>query len=224
MRRLRIVGLALLALGVPAFAFGGEQEASGEGLAVSASLNGCGLANETIVCRIDASWTAPEGSEYFTISVTRANGSVVDLGQSSGTSRSIFVPYVGPGTYSVQIAAWGVPPGEDEPQVLARESSMSTAGDEGGTISALPETGTRSDTAPEASPADEGPAGQQNPLPEPPAPEPPAPPACDEEPPPEEAPEEPGDPAAGAAVAEEAAVTVAAEAEAEDDPAAPPCP
>jgi hypothetical protein len=33
---------------------------------------------------------------------------------------------VGPGNYSVQVAAWGTPPGEDEPEVLVQERALST--------------------------------------------------------------------------------------------------
>ena len=218
MRRMRIIGLSLLALGVPAFAFGGEQAPSGGSLSVSASLGGCGLANAAIVCQIDASWSAFEGADYYTVSVTRADGSVVDVGQGAGTSRSIFVPYVGPGTYSVQVSAWGTPPGEDEPEVLAREKSLSTdaeaaegGGDDVGTDPA--------DIAPPGDGHDtdevvEEPTGEDDPATEPPVVEPPV---CEEEPPEEPVepdPEEAGEPAA------EAVDPLAAE----DDPEIPPCP
>jgi hypothetical protein len=127
MRRLRVILLALLVLVVPTFAFGGEEDPAGPAtLSVSAELAGCGLAEANIVCQIDAGWNAIEGADYYTVSVTRADGSVIDLGQGAGTSRSIFVPYVGSGTYSVQVAAWGTPPGEEDPEVLVREQAMST--------------------------------------------------------------------------------------------------
>ncbi len=127
MPRLRVIGLTLLALAMPSLALGGEEPLGGtQTLSVSASLSGCGLAEAAIVCQIDTSWTTLEGADYYTVSVTRADGSVVDLGQSTGTARSVFVPYVGPGTYSVQVAAWGTPPGEEEPEVLAREKAFST--------------------------------------------------------------------------------------------------
>ena len=123
----RVMALTLLALAVPTFAFGGEEEAPGPAaLSVSASLSGCGLANAAIVCQVDASWGGVEGAEHYTVSVTRADGSVMDLGETTGTSRSIFVPYVGPGTYSVQVAAWGTPPGEEEPTILARDTVASS--------------------------------------------------------------------------------------------------
>jgi hypothetical protein len=188
--RRRIVALTALGLAVPTFALGGEPAPPGPAsLNVSASLGGCGLADTAIVCRIDASWDAPEGAEYYTVSVTRADGSVVDLGQSSGTSRSIYVPYVGPGTYSVRVAAWGTPPGEEEPEVLVREQALSTGGDavrtEGGEPTvATPPGESREDGAVAEGPADTGdhpdaspPAGE----PEPCAEEPVADPAAEEE-------------------------------------------
>ena len=216
MRRMRIIGLSLLALGVPAFAFGGEQAPPGGSMSISASLGGCGLANAAIVCRIDASWSAFEGADYYTVSVTRSDGSVVDVGQGAGTSRSIFVPYVGPGTYSVQVSAWGTPSGEDEPEVLAREKSLSTADAEGGDDDAS------TDPAGIAPPGEgrdtdevvEEPTGEGGPATEPPVVEPPV---CEEEPP--EEPVEPDPEGAGEQVAE--AIDAL---EAEDDPEIPPCP
>jgi hypothetical protein len=130
MHRVRIIGLTLLALAVPQIAFGGEDAPTGPAtLSVSASLDGCGLAEAAVVCRIDVSWSALDGADYYSVSVTRPDGSVIDAGQVTGTSRSVFVPYVGSGTYSVQVAAWGTPPGEEEPKILAREKAMSTGGE-----------------------------------------------------------------------------------------------
>jgi hypothetical protein len=129
MQRVRVILLALLVLVVPTFALGGEEEPSGPGaLSVSAALEGCGLANAAIVCQINATWSSVDGADYYAVSVTRPDGSVADLGQGAGTSRTLFVPYVGAGTYSVQVAAWGTPPGEDEPQVLARDEAEPTDG------------------------------------------------------------------------------------------------
>jgi hypothetical protein len=128
MRRLRVTGLALLALAVPPFALGGEEPPSGPvELSVSASLGGCGVVNAAIVCQIDAGWTPLEGADYYTVSVTRPDGSVVDAGEAAGAGRSVFVPYVGPGTYAVEVAAWGTPPGEDDAEVLVREKTLSTS-------------------------------------------------------------------------------------------------
>jgi hypothetical protein len=139
MRRRRIAALALLALAVPPFALGGEEPPSGPAeLSVSASLAGCGLVDTAIVCQIDAGWSSLEGADYYTVSVTRPDGSVVDAGEVAGTGRSVFVPYVGPGNYAVEVAAWGTPPGDDDPEVLVREKALSTSSDNGGDVTQHP--------------------------------------------------------------------------------------
>ena len=132
MKPKRIFGLALIALAVPFPALaleGGGVEASGSpGLTVTASLDECGLTGAQIMCKIDAGWNHLEGAESYTVSVTGANGSVVDYGQSSGQGTSVWVPYVGSGTYSVQVTAWGTPPGEEDggsPEPIARSTAMS---------------------------------------------------------------------------------------------------
>jgi hypothetical protein len=214
MRRLRITGLSLLALAVPTFAFGGEEASSG--LSVSASLGGCGLANDAIVCQIDASWSAYEGADYYSVIVTRADGSVVDLGQSAGTSRSIYVPYVGAGTYSVQVPAWGTPPGEEEPELLAREDSLSTAGAESAAeeVGAQPAGSTPPGDVRNSGEVVDGTTGADEPVAEPPVTEPPI---CEEEPP-----EDPAEP--GTETDEEQAAVETEALAPEDDPEVPPCP
>jgi hypothetical protein len=179
--RTRVIALTLLALAVPTFAFGGEQPPPGPAnLSVSASLQGCGLANAQVTCQIGASWNALEGADYYTVSVTRPDGVVLDLGQTAGTSRSIFVPYVGAGNYSVQVAAWGTAPGEDEPEVVARDRSFSTGDEPTGTQTKA----SRTDRAGEAGDGHEtdevtaGPAPDPEPAPGPSTPEPPV---CDED-------------------------------------------
>lgn len=128
-RRKRALGLALIALAVPfpAFAISGGGSAPAS-LTVTASLDHCGLAESQIICKIDAGWNSVEGADDYAVSVTGADGSVVDYGRTTGQGTSVWVPYSGPGTYSVQITAWGTPPDEDEDgdrEVLARSSSMS---------------------------------------------------------------------------------------------------
>ena len=149
MMRKRILGLALIALAVPFPALaleGGGVEASGSpGLTVTASLNSCGLAGSQIMCQIDAGWNSLEGADSYSVSVTSADGSVIDMGETTGQGTSVWVPYVGSGTYSVSVTAWGTPPGEEDdgsPEVIARDSSMS-----GGEVDAVakspPEAGLR---------------------------------------------------------------------------------
>lgn len=129
----RIFGLVLIALAVPfpALALDGGKSPDAEGsqtLSVTASLDSCGLAGSQVMCKINAGWNALDGADNYSVSVTSPNGAVVDQGETSGQGSSIWVAYVGPGTYSVTVTAYGTPPGEDEdgdPEVIARESSLS---------------------------------------------------------------------------------------------------
>ena len=199
MMRRRIMGLALMALVVPFPALaldGGGEAPSGPGsLTVTASLNGCGLGGSQIMCKIDAGWNSLEGAESYTVSVTSADGSVVDYGSTSGQGTSIWVPYVGSGTYSVLVTAWGTPPGEEEDgsaEVLARAESV--PGDGAQSVSedppALPASENARDleeAAPTtdepavpdvevpADPRDETPVCEERPTDEPPAPSEPEP-------------------------------------------------
>ena len=130
MRRRRILGLALIALAAPLPALaldGGPVEGTGPaGLTVTVSLDSCGLAGSQIMCKIDAGWNSLEGADSYSVSATGPDGSVVDMGETTGQGTSVWVPYAGAGTYSVQVTAWGTPPGEEEdgsPEVIARDSS-----------------------------------------------------------------------------------------------------
>lgn len=134
--RKRTLGLALIALAVPFPALaleGGGVKASGSpGLSVTASLSSCGLAGSQIMCQIDAGWNSLEGADTYSVSVTSADGSVIDMGETSGQGTSVWVPYVGAGNYSVSVTAYGTPPGEEDdgsPEVIDRDTSMS-----GGTV------------------------------------------------------------------------------------------
>jgi hypothetical protein len=131
MRRRRIMTLALIALVVPFPALaldGGEGDTSSSpaSLNVTASLAGCGLAGSQIMCQINAGWNSLEGAENYSVSVIGADGSVMDVGSVTGQGTSVSVPYTGSGTYTVQVTAWGTPPGEEEdgtPEVIARSTS-----------------------------------------------------------------------------------------------------
>lgn len=128
--RRRAVILAALALAVPlpALALTGG---SGSGLAVSASLNGCGVASGSIVCGIDASFSGVPEARYITASVTAPDGSVTDFGtvaRGSSGSATLWVPYTGNGTYTVSASAWGVDDSGD-PEVI--ETDEASAGGEG---------------------------------------------------------------------------------------------
>ena len=168
-RVLLVVAIAALAV-VPLRAFGVVGGGS-SGLSVSASLAGCGVAGESgIVCQIDFSFTGVEDADYYTATITRADGSVQDLGTvgsgEGGGSASASVPYVGSGNYTVSVSAWGNPDEEKgEPELLERERS--DAGDkeekDSGEVSAEPAEETEAaeepvpETVPEPAPAEPAP-------------------------------------------------------------------
>jgi hypothetical protein len=110
--------LALLALAIPlpALALSGEQEPAAQApvaLAVSTSLESCGIADTQVVCKLGVSFNSVPGATSYTASVTRADGSVVDYG-AVGSGTSLWVPYVGAGSYSVRVSAFGTPPAAEE--------------------------------------------------------------------------------------------------------------
>ena len=127
MPRRRTVALAALALCVPIPAWalsGGDPAPETAGtLGVSASLDSCGIAGSSVVCKIDASWNSIEGATSYSANVTSSDGSVVDYGDAGGSGTSFWVPYVGPGTYTVAVSAYGNPPGEDKRELITKDSS-----------------------------------------------------------------------------------------------------
>jgi hypothetical protein len=133
MRRRRTVIYAALALAVPlpAFALSGDDSSGSASLGVTASLDQCGIAASTVVCKIDASWNTVAGAERYTASVTSPDGAVTDYGDVGGTSTSLWVPYVGNGTYTVTVSAWGTPPGADKPEVIAKQRAVTGEGQGG---------------------------------------------------------------------------------------------
>jgi hypothetical protein len=119
MRRRRALIYATLALAVPLPALA-LTEGSEAGLSVSASLHRCGVAGGGVVCEIGASFSGVEGAEYYTASVIAPDGTVTDYGQVGGAgagSASLWVPYVGSGTYTVTVSAWGYNK-QGDPKVL----------------------------------------------------------------------------------------------------------
>ena len=79
-------------------------------LSVSTSLDSCGIVNAQVVCKLNVSFNPVEGADTYSATVTRADGSVVDYGGVGIGGASLWVPYVGPGGYSVRISAYGTPP------------------------------------------------------------------------------------------------------------------
>jgi hypothetical protein len=126
--RKRALLYATLALAVPLPALAIPGGSGAADLGVEASLERCGLAGGSIVCRINASFNQLADAEYYTASVTAANGSVTDLGTVSdggGTgaaSTGVWVPYVGNGTYTVTVSAWGYDE-RGRPEVVRSEHS-----------------------------------------------------------------------------------------------------
>lgn len=115
MRR-RALLYAALALCVPlpalaALAPEGEDApaATPASLAVSVALDGCSAAGSAVACRLAIDYeTLPDATTY-TASVSRPDGSVVDLGTVGAGSASVWVGYVGDGVYTVEVSAYGDP-------------------------------------------------------------------------------------------------------------------
>jgi hypothetical protein len=114
------VWLTLLALAATSPAFGLNSDgtepvgaqATPAALTVSTSLDACGMAGSDVVCKLDVSFSTVNGASSYSATVTRADGSVVDYGAIGAGGASLWVPYVGPGSYSVRITAYGSPPHE----------------------------------------------------------------------------------------------------------------
>jgi hypothetical protein len=111
MRHKRALLYATLALAVPLPALALEGGSGDGSLDVQASLAGCAVAEGSIVCTIDTSFSGIEDAEYYTGSVTAPDGSVTDFGMIAesrgGGSASLSVPYTGNGSYTVTVSAWG---------------------------------------------------------------------------------------------------------------------
>jgi hypothetical protein len=125
-RRAFIYAALALAVPLPAYALssGDAPESAPAALSVSVLLDRCGLLETEIVCKLDVSYGEIAGATSYTASVTRADGSVVDYGEVGGGDTSLWVPYVGSGTYSVQIAAYGDSPRPGgDPRLLSRDYS-----------------------------------------------------------------------------------------------------
>lgn len=191
-RAFLVAAIAAIAV-VPLRAFGVVGAEAPSGLSVSASLGGCGVGGEGIVCTIDVSFSGVEGADYYTGTLTRADGSVQDLGAigsgEGGGGASVSVPYVGAGNYSVTVSAWGTPEDDEEggkPELLDRERARAGEKDSGEVSSEPapeePAADTEADPAaepsepapPETAPESTEPAPQTLPQcqEEPPAPEP----------------------------------------------------
>jgi hypothetical protein len=162
-RKRRYLLLALVALTVPLPALG-VSSGDAASLSVSASLDQCGVASTSVVCKFDASYNEVPGADYYTASVTGPDGSVVDYGNVPGGATSLWVPYVGNGTYTISISAWGEPTGNNnKPKPIATDSASA-----GGTTQSTSAPGakdsssSRTDTSGASSAGAPGQQGQQS--------------------------------------------------------------
>ncbi len=128
--RKRTLILALLALAVPLPALAisersvdAEAQRALASIAVSASLDTCGVLEVDIVCKINVSFSPVPGATSYSASVTAADGAVTDHGSIGAGGATLFVPYAGDGAYSVRIVAYGPPldptDADDQGEVIA---------------------------------------------------------------------------------------------------------
>jgi phage baseplate assembly protein gpV len=221
-RRTLLYVLLALAVPFPALALTGGGPGS-PGFAVGASLDSCGTAADQIVCKIDASWNSVPEATRYAARVTSPDGSVIDYGDVGAGGTSFWVPYVGNGTYTVTVAAYGTKRGSGEPELLAKSSS--DAGGKSNARRIAPATGEAgvADEVPASDGAASDPGGE---------PTDPADPTCDEEPEEvEEPPTEEDDtadtdaaPEAGQAAAAAADTGATAADDEADEAEAPDCP
>jgi len=110
-RRILLYLVLALAVPLPALALTGPSDPPlprADSLGVAASLDECGLFENAIVCKIDATFNPVQGGKVYRASVSRPDGSSVNYGQiSPGGASSFWVPYAGDGTYTVQVSAYG---------------------------------------------------------------------------------------------------------------------
>ena len=137
-RRHLLYVLAALAVPLPASAVVSGSDAA-PALSVSVALDQCGVASTAVVCKLDASFAPIDGARYYTAAVTGPDGSVVDYGDVPSGAASLWVPYVGNGTYTVTVSAWGAPVKYNKPKPIA--TGTATAGDGGGAVSSTAKPG-----------------------------------------------------------------------------------
>lgn len=110
-RRWTTLGLAALALalalpaGTPAKA--AAEQAVPVSLSVAASLSSCEVSDFQVRCEFTVSYEPIPGASSYTARVTSPDGSVADLGSVSATGTTFALPYVGDGTYSFRVSAYG---------------------------------------------------------------------------------------------------------------------
>jgi hypothetical protein len=227
--RRRTILYAALALAIPLPALALTGGGGDAGLSVEASLAGCGVSGGGIVCEIETSFGSIDGAEYYTASVTAPDGGVTDFGRVAGAGgggTSLWVPYVGNGTYSVTVTAWGEDEQSGGPKVVDRDRASATNETEKLRESDVERVGEGTYEVPEGEEQTEPPAEQPAEVPPAPPCEPAQAPAPPEAPPASELEGSPADPGAeGSADASQSGeVAPSAEVAPSTEPAAPDCP
>lgn len=131
--------LAALVAPLPAFALNGENgsgqvQAGPAALSVSSSLGSCGVMGSGIACQVNFSFNSLPNATSYTATITSPDGSVTDLGGVGPSGGSAWIPYVGAGTYAVQVTAYGTPidptaDSDGEPDVIATGISPPQSGE-----------------------------------------------------------------------------------------------
>jgi collagen type VII alpha len=80
------------------------------------------------VCRFAVSYNEVAGATSYTASVTAPTGAVSDYGAVSAGGTTLWAPYAGNGTYTVQIQAWGTPPSKDRKAPLVASDKAGAGG------------------------------------------------------------------------------------------------
>jgi hypothetical protein len=180
--RRRALAYAVVALLAPIPALALDSDEGQAAIEVGAALDSCGLVKQRVVCQLGVSYSPVEGATTYEVSVVGPDGSTVTKSAGAG-GTTVFVPYAGSGTYSIQVVAYGTDPDDEERrEELSRgdagvvrggapeqDSSSADLDASGDAEAAAPPTGSEQPAEPSEPPTEE-----------PEQPEEPEPP-CDEE-------------------------------------------
>jgi len=134
-RRVLLLTAFALSVPVPAFALSGHEPVGTDAapepatLAVSVTLDRCGIVGAEVLCKLDVTYDSVAGASSHTATVTRADGSVIDYGAIAPGATSLWVGYAGDGSYAVEVSAYGEPdePGGAAPLIARDEGSSDEA-------------------------------------------------------------------------------------------------
>jgi len=134
LRKPRLLLLALISIIVPlqagALEGGGRDDSAqvtiSAPLSVSASLGECGSLAGGASCQVTIGWSGVAGADYYTAAVTSPDGASMPLGTvgsgESGGSATVWIPYLGNGSYSISVSAWGYD-SEGKPEKVGKGKS-----------------------------------------------------------------------------------------------------